>query len=336
MNCKRISLTEWEQALPKTGFEVFHTPAALEVIDQHSSGDLQLFAGYNGDRPVGLLPTVVQERSLGKVILSPPPGLGIPRLGPLLMPASPKRRKQEKQNSDFIAGILDLLGADESRSLLRSICPPTYDDPRPFTWNGLSVETAFTYSLDTTDMASDSLLKSFSKSLRREIRDANELDIEVHIEGPETASRVHEETRKRYAEQNRDYSLDQSYVEDLVSTLSKDNRCRVYAARTADGEFLTGITTLYSNDAAYFWQGGARTQYDGVSINSLLHWHIVKDIIDNPPLETVTSYDLMGANTERLCRYKSKFSAELVPYYIAESSGRGMNLAKKAYEIMVA
>jgi len=42
----------------------------------------------------------------------------------------------------------------------------------------------------------------------------------------------------------------------------------------------------------------------------------------------------MGANTERICRYKSKFGAELVPYYTLESEGRGMDAAKAAYRLV--
>jgi hypothetical protein len=88
---------------------------------------------------------------------------------------------------------------------------------------------------------------------------------------------------------------------------------------------------LYSNDAAYFWQGGARGEYDGTSVNSLLHWRIIEDLVDDPPLDSISAYDLMGANTDRLCQYKSKFGASLVPYYTIESNGPQMELAKRAY-----
>ena len=39
----------------------------------------------------------------------------------------------------------------------------------------------------------------------------------------------------------------------------------------------------------------------------------------------------MGANTDRLCKYKSKFGASLEPYYTIESAGPQMELAKRAY-----
>ncbi|MFC7137880.1 hypothetical protein ACFQRB_18380 [Halobaculum litoreum] len=51
-------------------------------------------------------------------------------------------------------------------------------------------------------------------------------------------------------------------------------------------------------------------------------------------MASVDTYDLMGANTERICRYKSKFGADLVPYYTVESEGAGMKAAKTAYRLM--
>ncbi len=332
MRIEELSLSEWEDALPSDGFEVFHTPEALGVIESHATGELKLYGGFKGQQPIGLLPIVVQERSLGTAVLSPPPGFGIPRLGPVLMPTSPKRRKREKVNSSFAEQVLDEIDADSSLTVFRMVCNTDYVDPRPYRWADLDLDTSFTYSLDLDGVDSDEVLKSFSKSLRREIRDGLDLDVSVTVHGVESARDVYEETRSRYAEQDQQFPMEWPYVRDLVSAL--DERARVYVARTPDGEFLSGITVLYSNDAGYFWQGGTRATYRNVSVNSLLHWHIIQDIADDPPVDGVSRYDLMGANTERLCRYKSKFGAELVPYYVVESPGKHMDVAKRAYQML--
>lgn len=330
MDLHRVDAEEWDEALPSTGFEVFHASEALDVVEDHANGNLQRYVAYKGDRPVGMVPVVVRER-LGRAVLSPPPGMGIPRLGPLVMPASPKRRKQERVARTFTEELLDEFGADDRGTLVRIICPLDCSDPRPFNWDGLSVETAFTYSLETENAVADDLLSSFSKSLRREIRDARELDLSITVEGLDAAKEIFDRTQQRYREQDRSFAIEWPYVRDLLGALGETDRRRVYVARDADGNFLTGITVLYSNDAAYYWQGGARTTYEDVSVNSAVHWSIITDLIEDPPRESVTRYDLMGANTERLCRYKSKFGASLEPYYVAESGGTGMTLAKRAY-----
>jgi hypothetical protein len=68
-----------------------------------------------------------------------------------------------------------------------------------------------------------------------------------------------------------------------------------------------------------------------VSVNGLLHWRIVEDIDAGEAPGPVDGYDLIGANTERICSYKAKFDADLVPYWVAESEGAAMGMAKKAY-----
>ncbi|GAB7095396.1 hypothetical protein JCM30237_25490 [Halolamina litorea] len=333
MEVRQLTIDEWGDALPSDGFEVFHTPEALQVLDDHAAGELRLYGGFKGDRPVGLLPAMVQERAIGRAVLSPPPGFSIPRLGPLVMPASPKRRKREKVNATFSEAVLEDVGVDDSLTLFRLSCPTSYPDPRPYVWSDLSLDTRFTYHLAVGE-DTDALRSSFSKSLRREIRDAEELDVTIERGGTEPVGRIYDRTRDRYAEQDRGFALDRAYVEDLTEALAETDRCRTYVARGPDDEFLSGMVVLYSNDAAYFWLGGNRSVYEGTSVNGLLHWRIIEDIAAGDPRESVDTYDLMGANTERLCRYKSKFGASLVPYYALESGGAGMAAAKTAYRLV--
>ena len=333
MQLERLSLSEWEEALPRTGFEPFHAPEALSVLDDHAAGDLLLLGAYKGDRPVALLPVFERDRRVGRVLVSPPPGMSVSRLGPLVMPASPKRSKREKLNRKFADLVVEETDAGARSTLFRMTGNTDYGDPRPYVWEGFDVETLWTYRL-SVDRDPDDLLKDASKSLRREISDARELDVTVEREGMDGARAIYEETRRRYAEQGRTLPVSWSYVGDLVEAMLETDRARVYVARDEEGRFLTGITALYSNDAAYFWQGGTKSIHEGVAVNSLVHWNIVEDIAEDPPRETVDTYDLLGANTERLCRYKSKFGSELTPYYRVETSGVGMTAAKKAYELV--
>jgi hypothetical protein len=336
LRVEQLDLSTWADALPSSGFEVFHTPAALRALDKHVSGDLRLYGGFKGNQPVALLPVEMRRRSVGTAVMSPPPAMGIPRLGPVIMSPSPKRRKQERVNREFTAGVLERLGVESTLSLFRMVCNTAYADPRPYVWNDLDVEPFFTYTLPIDGTSPDELLKSFSKSLRREIRDAEKLDVTVERLSPEEGAReVYDDTTARYDEQDEKLGLSWPYVRDLLAALDEENRCRVYVARDPDGNYVSGITVLYSNDMAYFWLGGTRADYEGVSVNSLVHWRIIEDIAaGDAPIDSVTTYDLMGANTERLCRYKAKFGAELTPYYTVESGGQGMELAKRAYSII--
>lgn len=332
MNIEPLSMDEWEQHLPNDGFEVFHTPEALGVMEKHLDGTLHLFGGFKGEHPVGLFPVFVQERPVGRTVFSPPPSTGTPHLGPIVMSNSPKRRKREQVNRRFVEGVLEELSIDSPTTLFRLVCAPPYGDPRPYRWEGLDVRTEFTYHVPVETDDPEELLRSFSKSLRREVRDLGATEVTVEVEGDGSATLVYDDIAARYGEQGRTFPLTKQYVRDLVRSLGE--RCRVYVARDGDGDYLTGVIVLYSNDTAYYWEGGARASYENSSVNSLLHWTVLEDIAVDPALTTVRRYDMVGANTERLCRYKAKFSPELVPYYIVESSGVTMDLAKTAYSLL--
>ncbi|WP_254278591.1 GNAT family N-acetyltransferase [Haloarcula marina] len=329
MEVERLTLSEWGDALPETGYEVFHTPAALSAIDAHVDGELVLYGGFKGHQAVGLMPIVETRRTIGRTLMSPPPGMNIPRLGPIVMPTSPKQRKRERVNKKFVEAVLEDLGAMGPLSLVRMLTPRQYGDPRPFQWADFKLSTQFTYVVNLDQQGVDQVLSSFSKSLRRDIRRGNESDITVSVEGLDSAREIFEATRTRYNDQSRGFPMTWDYVRDLFTGLGDD--ARAYVARTGDGEFLSGVTVLYGPETAYFWQGGTRTDHDGVSVNSLVHWRVIEDILEDSALEQVDEYDLMGANTKRLCDYKGKFAGELVPYYTIETDSTAMNLAKSAF-----
>lgn len=332
MKVEQIGLDEWGEQLPSSGFEVFHLPAALSTIEAHTDFECRLYAAQKGAETIGMAPLFVTERKVGQVAVSPPPGLSIPRLGPLLMPNSPKRRKREQINETLVEAMLEDIDAGAATSLFRMVAPLDYDDPRPLVWNDLDVDPKFTYVVDVSgaDDLQD-LMQEFSKSLRNTMRQLPDLEMTIEDEGKQGAIRIHEDLSARYLEQNKTPPVDRDFVEDLVDAL--DDRFRAYVARDDAGTYLGGILTLYSNDHAYYWLGGVRNSYHGVSVNSLVHRQILEDLLADPELESVDGYDLVGANTARLCEYKAKFCGDLQPYYSAESSGLGMTTAKTAYRM---
>lgn len=330
MRIESIDLSTWASELPQDGFDVFHLPEALRVVDQHVDADLRLYAGYKGETVVGLFPVFVEERGFVRLLFSPPPGLTIPRLGPLVMPKSPKQRKREAVNREFIDLVLEDVAADSRRSLLRVACSTGFGDPRPFEWSGLRVGQAFTYVLDLAGESTDSVKRSFSKSLRRDLRTLDDANVTVGVEGPDVVGEIYRDVDARFEANGERFPLSPSYVRDVVHSLGE--RCRIYVARDEAGEYLGGIVVLYSNDTASFWQGGVATSVDNASVNTALHWAIISDLVEDPPIDGVTGYDFVGANTPRLCRYKSKFGADLVGYHTIESDGLGMAVAKQMYE----
>ncbi|WIV67502.1 GNAT family N-acetyltransferase [Natrialbaceae archaeon AArc-T1-2] len=334
MDVERLTLEEWGDALPTSGVEPFHDPDALAVLENHTDAELQLFGAYKGGQAVGLLPVFVDEKPVGRTVLSPAPSLGVPRLGPIIDPISPKRRKRERINNRLAEAVIDATGADRRSTLFRMNCPLSYDDPRPYVWNGLTVEPEFTYVVDLEgcdDVAS--AMSGFSKTLRNEMRRYDDVSLSIETEGIDAAVRVYDDVVDQYERHGDAAPLSRSVLRDLLSSLD-DDRWRVYVARTPDGSYESGIVTLFSTELAYYWQGGVTATYENVSVNTLLHRAILEDLVTDPGLESVTAYDLVGANTERLCEYKGKFNGELRPYYVIESAGLEMTVAKSAFKTL--
>ena len=331
MDVERIGLEEWGEALPADGYEVFHEPEALAVLERHTDAQLHLFCAYKGGQAVGMVPVFVAERQIGRTILTPPLSSGVPRLGPIIDPNSPKRRKGERINAELVDHVVDELEADSRTVLFRMVCPLEYDDPRPYRWRDFSLSPEFTYVVDLEGKDLEGVMAGFSKSLRNEMRRLPDLDLEIGLEGVDAAMRVYDDVVRQYEAYDDSPPMSRALLRDLLVELPED-RWRVYVARTPEGEYLSGIITLYSNDLAYYWQGGVATSYENVSVNNLLHRAILEDLLTEPAFESVTGYDLVGANTERLCEYKSKFNGQLRPYYVVESSGLEMSLAKSAYQ----
>lgn len=331
MEIRDLNLDEWNRVLPSAGFDVFQTREALSAINRNTDAEMRLLGGFKGEEAVALLPAFIQERAVGRAVFSPPPSMGIPHMGPIMMPTSPKRRKIERVNRDFTRGVVDELDVDSRSTLFRLVGNPEFTDPRPFTWYGQRTEPRFTYTLDVSGDPED-IMMGFSSDLRSNIRKAGDLDLDISVEDGESVHRIADDVTSRYEEQGETAPFTTDYVCDLADSLGK--RARPYVARDADGEYVGGMIILYSNDRAYFWQGGVSRDYEGVSVNSLLHWRIINDVAKGSPIESIESYDLVGANTERLCSYKSKFGASLDPYYLVESTDLGLDIAKKVYRVL--
>lgn len=332
MHIETLTYSEWETALPSTGFEWAHAPETLRVLEDHVTGDLRLYGGFNGEELVGLLPVVVRTELFATAVISPPPGYGIPQLGPILMPASPKQRRQEIVNREFTDALLETVSSHAPLTLVGLSCSTDYTDPRPYRWAGFDVETRFTYQRPLADTTPECVLQSFSRDARREIRDAKDAGFTVSRQDLEGARDVYNAYKARRNEQGDNYPVPWEYIRDLVAAL--EERVRVYVAETSDGEFVSGVTVVFSNDEAYFLQGGTRVDHLDVSANALLHWRIFEDVLTDPALSSIVRCDLGNANTEPLAHYKSKYGAEPVPHYLIKSSTL-VNLAQKAYEMIV-
>ncbi|MHC3436923.1 GNAT family N-acetyltransferase [Natrialbaceae archaeon A-gly3] len=317
---------QWDEYVDRSSAGTFfHRYGVLQTAEEHAGASLYPLVGYKGEEPVGLFPTFEIRKSAVSTIFSPPPGQGMSFLGPVsLNDGKLKQRKRERRRRRFVEGCLEWLEERVGPSYYRVVTSLAYDDSRPFTWNDYEVTPRHTYLLDLT-REPDELKRSFSKSLRRYLEPDDEERFRIEQRGEDGIRFVHEQVRSRYEAQGKTYTVPVEFLLDLYEELP-DGSVRPYIGEI-DGERTSGIVTFEGESTIYYSAGGGKPDAE-YPINDLLHWQIIRDARDRG----VETYDLCGANTPRICEYKSKFNPNLGTYYEIEKGTRILQTAANLYK----
>jgi hypothetical protein len=303
---------------------LFHRYEVLDLLASHTDARLHRLVGHKGDEIIGLFPLFEYRKGPVTALFSPPPKLAVPNLGPSLANYQKlKQHKYEHTNGEFVRRCLEWADAEFDPQYVHFETPVGYDDPRPFVWDGFDVEPRFTYTLDVSG-GPDAVMQNFKQSRRKDIKRHLDADYRIREGGVEAIEFVLDEVDARYDEQGKTFGVDPEYVVDLYETLP-EGTVRPYVA-DVDGAWRSGVVTLEHGDRVMWWFGAGKPDVD-LPLTDLLHWRIITDAIDRG----VTTCDLVGANTERIVNFKSKYNPDLAPYYEIERGTRMMNLASDLY-----
>ena len=99
-------------------------------------------------------------------------------------------------------------------------------------------------------------------------------------------------------------SVSKKYLLDLYDSFYPRN-LKIFVIKY-NGEFIGGAIKIRYKNMLLSWIGHAKTILRGTP-NELLHWNAIKWAIEHD----LKYYELIGANTERLCHYKSKYNPDL-------------------------
>ena len=305
----------------------FHTYEALQVMAKHSRSKLHPLVGFKGQEAVGIFPIFEITKGPVSAVFSPPPGLLASYLGPALLNMDKlKQRKAERRHKRFVNGCMDWLDAEIDPKYMHVRTDGRYGDLRPLLWQGFRASPRYTYVVDLT-VGEDALFDGFSSDARSNIRSGRDADVDLVVEegGRSDIRRIISKVQSRYDAQDKQYPLTADFVVDLYEA-TPPGTVRPYVCRV-DGEFQGGMIALEDDDTIYRWQGGAKHDAD-LPINDIVDWRIITDAIDRG----IETYDLVGANKERLCGYKAKFSPTLRTYYEMERGTRSMNVVSNLYK----
>jgi len=303
---------EWKklEENPQYG-TIFHTWEWLKIVEKHANMRLYPIIGMKGTTVVGIYPIFLHKRLL-RSVFSPPPWVAVPYLGPVILEY--EKLKQDKKESIFIEfqRSVDDFIRDEMRahySLIKTA--PGILDARPLKWNGYIVEPIYNYVIDLRKGA-DSIFKNFKKKLRQNIKRAKRRGISVEEGSKEELEWIYGTIVARYEEQGRKNSIYKGYLFDLFNAFYPQNM-KIFVAKY-NGELIGGMIDLYYKNKVTSWLGNIKSNVEGVSPNELLQWEAIRYTIEYG----MNYYEEIGANTEHLCRYKSKYNPNLLLCFSAK------------------
>ncbi|WP_247004874.1 GNAT family N-acetyltransferase [Halosolutus gelatinilyticus] len=304
-----------------------HEHEALRVQAEHADAKLHPLIGFKGQEPVGLFPVFEIQKQFVTTAFSPPPRIRVPYLGPAFLNMGKlKQRKRERRRKRFMDGCFEWIERELAPKYAHLRTSTAFEDSRPFKWNEYDVTPEYTYVVDL-DRDEEDLLMTFSSDARSNITNTDEDAYETYVGGDEEIRAIVEQVRNRYESQGVTFDVPTEFVLDLADR-ADNGAVKPYTLRV-DDEFVGGILALEHGDTTGRWLGGVRTDADvDVPTNDLLDWAVMEDALDRG----LAAYDLIGADTPRINRYKAKFNPELRTYYSIEYGSWGMRTVASLYD----
>jgi len=315
---------EWNNFIEKSHYgTIFHTWEWLKIAEKYSISKifntpikckLYPLMGYHGKELVTIFPLFRYKYFYYDLVTSPPRGVEIPYLGPVLKDYE-RQSKRESFLSDFIEEVNTFTSSNFKPLATILITSPGFFDHRPFYWNGYkSIAPLCTYEISLSPDL-ETIKNSFSKDVRHQISNAQTEGVEMQI-GVNGVDSIYELLFMRRMEQGgtrlSSTMSPKEYISNIYAKFSQTNLKTIIAYYK--GEVIGGLITVNYKDKVQAWFGQPKPQIDGV--NELMTWRMIAWAKENG----YKKYEIIDgpARTPQLCNFKSKFNPYLVPYFTAK------------------
>jgi len=304
----------WDAVVEQsTNSTLFHTWKWLKIAEKYSSikkagiqskAKLYPIILIEKDNPVGIYPFFLFKPVGLNFCYSPPPGTSTLYLGPLFPDIN--SMKQEKKQIFLLEMQKEMdrfIKKDLKSNYIQINTAPGFEDCRSFKWGGYKVEPLFTYHIDLNE-GTDTILKSFNRSLRYYIEKAKKEGITVAQGDKEDAFYIYDLLKER----NRIKSS-KEFVGSVYDTFFPDHM-KIFIAKIGS-ERLSGIMTIIHKDMVSFWVGSPKYSYKGISPNELVLWESIRWA----GKQGYKTFEIVGADDYSLFPFKRKFNGKIIPYY---------------------
>jgi hypothetical protein len=304
---------KWDEFIEKSPYGLlFHKWDFLKIIEKYSGFKLFTYGIYKEDQLISIVPFFYYKKFILKMMFSPPPRSAVPHLGFIVNNEFDELKQNKKE--DYLKTIFTDINNELSKKSLNYINISTvanFSDIRQFRWNGYLVEPKFTYILNLSNPI-EKIWADFKQEARKGIMKAENAGFRLESDNDTVA--FYQKLRDRYKEQKLNEPIFcEKYIEDLINQFQ--NNIKLYYLYNNKNELMSCVITQEYKDRFVFWLGSIRSE--GYA-NEYLIW----SFIQRAKSEKYKIFDFTGANTENICRFKSKFNPQLEQYY---------NLCKKSF-----
>jgi len=276
----------------------------LKIIEKHSGYTLFPYGVFD-DRTKELLsifPLFYYKKWGMKFVFSQPPRSLIPYMGFLMNPGYYSLPQHDKENylNQVVEGITREIGGISPNYTYISLSPQI-QDIRPFIWRGFDTQVQYTYTIDVT-LPLESIWDAFNRSVRNRVRSAEKHHI-VLQETTDTTTFL-SIMQDRYRQQGLNFPIfGLDYLNDILTQFPQNLKMFfIY-----DNDAVINLGTYFDyNSRKLLWIGGVSIDKT-IPSNEFLIWELIK----KSKAEGIKILDFGGADTERLCFFKSKFNPSL-------------------------
>jgi len=323
---------EWDSIISKSPHStIFHTWKWLQIAEKHTKSKLYPIIAMRKGVPVGVFPLFFQKRGPVRMVFSPPPNAVLFYLGPVLVGYDQLiQDKREKIYGEFQESIDNFINNDLKAQYISITFPPTFNDPRPFLWQGYTVELHYEYVVDLS-RGWDFLYQSLEKGQRQNMSRARKRGITVELGGKEELEQILDLMDFRYAQQGKVITTSRKYLLEIYETY--ENIMKVFVAKV-NQEIITGSVDFQYKDTHYSWIGTPKPKINiSPSPNDLVIGESVRYACEHGFRYYVT---MGAAGNKRLhSYYASKFDPSLKIHYAVKKAPFFTGLMETGYKKVI-
>lgn len=317
----------WDKFIDESPYgTLFHKWDFLKIMEKHSNHTLYPYAIYRGDELVCLFPLFIRRYMGVNMVFSPPPNMAVPRLG-FVMSAIYDKLKQRRKET-YINDVIDEMEQELKKIKANFILISTvngFKDVRPLKWSGYGVQMDYSYTIDLRRPL-EGIWEDFGNSLKREIRNTEKLHLSIRP--TDDHGEFYRIMQERYRQQKMNLPIaSEKYLKDILVTFP-DN---VKANFIYNGDKVVDLIMYYQyKKHVVFWMGWVSLD-KSIHSNEFMTWEYLK----SKKAEGYETLEILGANVERLCLFKSKFNASLVYGFSATKKDLLGETAERVYKSFV-